>query len=150
MKKAFKFLLVVLWMGLIFMFSAQNAEESGELSSGLIVKIASLFVSDDLTPEMQMMYISKFSFILRKSAHFTVYLILGVLVWSFLKEFQLKHIAVIALIICCLYSISDEYHQTFVPGRSGEVRDVCVDTSGALLGIAGVTAVSEIVKRRKI
>ena len=72
-----------------------------------------------------------------------------VLVWNFLKEFQLKHIAVIALIICCLYSISDEYHQTFVPGRSGEVRDVCVDTSGALLGVAGATAVSELVKRRK-
>ena len=149
MKKAFKFILVVLWMTLIFMFSAQNAEESGDLSNGIIVKIASLFVSDDLTPEMQMMYIHKFSFILRKTAHFTVYLILGVLVWNFLKEFQLKHIAVIALIICCLYSISDEYHQTFVPGRSGEVRDVCVDTSGALLGIAGATAVSELVKRRK-
>ena len=38
--------------------------------------------------------------------------------------------------ICLLYAASDEIHQLFVPGRSGEVRDVMIDFSGAVLGIA--------------
>ncbi len=38
--------------------------------------------------------------------------------------------------VCLLYAASDEIHQLFVPGRSGEVRDVMIDFSGAVLGIA--------------
>lgn len=131
---------------MIFFFSAQPAEESSELSNGVIVKIASVFVSEDLTSIEQYALIEKYSFVVRKAAHFTVYLILGMLVMSFLTEFDFKHILIVALLICCFYSVSDEYHQTFVEGRSGEVRDVCIDTSGALLGIVGFY---EIKKKRK-
>ena len=95
------------------------------------------------------MLIAQFSFILRKTAHFSVYLVLGILVLNFLKEFRLKHILVIALIICCFYSISDEYHQTFVPGRSGEVRDVCIDTAGAFTGISIGELVLYVLSERK-
>ena len=147
MKKLFKFVLIVLWMLVIFSFSAQNATQSGNMSSGLIVKIGQMFMPEELSAEQQQMLISKYSFILRKTAHFTVYLILGILVLNFLREFRLKHILVVALIVCCLYSISDEYHQTFVPGRSGEFRDVCVDTSGSLVGIAVLTLAEHHKKR---
>jgi hypothetical protein len=39
------------------------------------------------------------------------------------------------LVICILYGASDEFHQTFVPGRSGLVTDVMIDTAGALIMI---------------
>ena len=41
----------------------------------------------------------------------------------------------LTFVICVLYAITDEYHQTFVAGRSGELRDVVIDSLGALLGI---------------
>ncbi len=149
MKKVLKLTLVLLWMALIFSFSAQRAEESSEVSNGVIVKIASVFVSSELTPAEQHALIEKYSFAIRKTAHFSVYLILGVLLLNFLMEFKLKHILIIAVVICCLYSISDEYHQTFVEGRSGEVRDVCIDTSGAMLGIAGFYQLRKNMEKRK-
>lgn len=59
------------------------------------------------------------------------------LVINLLMEYNIKHIILIPLIICLLYSISDEFHQLFIVGRSGEVRDVLIDTIGALTGIYG-------------
>ncbi|MDY6314114.1 MAG: VanZ family protein, partial [Clostridia bacterium] len=46
-----------------------------------------------------------------------------------------KTTAVISLLCSALYAASDEFHQLFVPGRSGEFRDVCLDSAGALTGI---------------
>ena len=43
--------------------------------------------------------------------------------------------AVISFLIGSLYSVSDEYHQTFIEGRSGELRDVVIDSSGVLLAV---------------
>ena len=51
-----------------------------------------------------------------------------------------------AWIFCILYAMSDEFHQLFVPGRSGEIRDICIDSLGALLGIIIMTCVISIVK----
>lgn len=42
----------------------------------------------------------------------------------------------IALILCFLYSITDEFHQIFTPGRSASPRDILLDTTAALVGVA--------------
>lgn len=55
-----------------------------------------------------------------------------------------------ALLICVLYAISDEVHQKFIPGRSGEVRDVIIDTAGASVGISVYLLFGMIVKKRNI
>lgn len=34
-----------------------------------------------------------------------------------------------------LYACSDEFHQLFIPGRAGQIRDVCIDSTGALIMI---------------
>jgi VanZ family protein len=49
--------------------------------------------------------------------------------------------------ICILYAILDEVHQIFIPGRSGEIRDVFIDSSGSGTGILAYLAVSRITKR---
>ena len=66
-------------------------------------------------------------------------MILGVL--SFLAVISYEKLLfamrlAISCTVCLLYAASDEIHQLFVPGRSGEVRDVMIDFSGAVLGIA--------------
>lgn len=134
-QKLFKLILVILWMSVIFGFSNQKAEDSSKLSNGVIVKIARIFVDKDLSIEKQEELLEKYTGLVRKTAHFGIYLILGVLVINFLIEFNIKHIIILSLMVCMLYSASDEIHQLFVPGRSGEVRDVLIDSSGALGGI---------------
>ena len=121
-----KILLVILWMIVIFCFSNQVSDDSTKLSNGLI-KSTICKVSKDCDKT-----INKTFKPVRKCAHFCVYLILGLLVMNCFN-INKKYI-IYSLIICLLYSISDEVHQIFVPGRSCELLDIIIDTSGSFLG----------------
>lgn len=127
-------ILVIVWMGVIFYLSHQSASTSSELSTGITVIIVDFI--QQIVPLMQYKT-SGFTFIVRKGAHLFAYFILGFLVIrAILKSVGLNVFnATIALLICVLYAISDEVHQLFIPGRSGEVRDVLIDSVGAILGI---------------
>lgn len=71
---------------------------------------------------------------LRKSAHFFLYALLGLFIGFSLKKYRVKSIF-FTLIGILLFALSDEYHQTFIPGRSGELRDVGIDFLGGTAGI---------------
>ena len=73
------------------------------------------------------------SLIVRKFAHFTEYLILGMLCLNMIKKCGLKNC--LAILICVLYAASDEIHQIFVPGRSCRVMDILLDSFGSISGI---------------
>ncbi len=133
-------LLLLVWMIFIFLLSAQTADESSEMSGSLIAAVVKVFNPnfDELTEAEKEELIEDFQFIVRKGAHFTAYAVLGVL--SFLSVITYKKIpfnirAAIGWVVCLLYSVGDEIHQTFIPGRSGEVRDVCIDVCGSALAI---------------
>ena len=145
MKKIIKLTLVILWMLLIFSFSNQKAKDSSKLSDGIIVKVANVFVDKELSIEKQEEILEKYTTIVRKTAHFVIYLILGILVINLFIEYDIKHLILISLLVCLLYSISDEFHQLFIDGRSGEIRDIIIDTIGSLTGI-----ISYYILRRKI
>ena len=68
-------------------------------------------------------------------AHFSVYLILGILVISFISEFNIKRRYLLAVILCVLYALTDELHQYFVPGRSCELLDILLDSTSSFLGV---------------
>ncbi len=69
------------------------------------------------------------TFFIRKAAHFTEYLLLGLtLEWG--MDFRKR-----TFLIGTGYAILDEIHQAFVPGRSCEIRDMCIDTVGLLIGM---------------
>jgi|SRR3989344_3626004 len=68
-------------------------------------------------------------FTLKKTAHVIEYAILFFLV---LRAFRYQHWFV-ALIICIIYALSDEFHQSFVIGRTAKLSDVGFDTVGMLL-----------------
>jgi len=126
--------LIILWMAIIFFFSHQPATESSELSTGITEKIA--VIIQEIIPETKPNQVN-LNFIIRKGAHFGIYLVLGILVANGLYNGNKSklNITILALLICVLYAISDELHQVFVPGRSGEVRDVLIDSAGSLVGI---------------
>ena len=128
-KKIFKITLVLLWMTLIFSFSNQVADDSSKLSDGLIKNTIGKVFKIEEKEELD-----KFITPVRKSAHFCIYLILGLLVLNCFDIVNTKTI-IYSIIICLLYSISDEIHQMFIDGRSGEVRDIIIDTIGSTIGI---------------
>lgn len=126
-KSIIKLCLIFLWMGLIFFSSAQDSNESKGMSNRVIIKIA------ETRHENKEEYIEKYTFIVRKTAHFLAYFVLGILVYMFLKDYiQSKRLIISTILICFLYASSDEFHQLFVNGRSGEIRDILIDTTGGL------------------
>jgi phosphate butyryltransferase len=100
----------------IFLFSNQAGEESSKISNDLIV---------------------------RKMGHFSEYMILGFFSFSYLSNIFMKvnshgnykKTVILSQIFSVVYASTDEFHQTFVVGRDGNVIDVLIDSSGALVGI---------------
>ncbi len=73
--------------------------------------------------------------ILRKCAHMTEYFILAFLFYRALKvTFALKFALLIFItaLSSLLYAISDEVHQLFVVSRSGNIRDILIDSIGII------------------
>jgi len=131
-KKFIAWLLVFIWMSFIFYLSHQSGFESSRLSSGFMDKILTVFT----WLFHSHINVNNFHFIIRKGAHFFAYFILGMLVvHALFKENNKKKEIIAALFICIMYAITDEIHQSFIPGRSGEIRDVLIDSCGAVIGI---------------
>ena len=113
-------------MGLIFYFSHQNAGSSNR-QSGFLFGLVNRLFKDKLDQESTV-------HLIRKAAHFFVYLVLGIIAYNSIGRLNgVSFWGVLAF--CALYAASDEIHQTFVPGRSGAVADVALDTLGAVLGM---------------
>jgi VanZ family protein len=77
--------------------------------------------------------------LLKKGAHVAEYAILFVLLWRAWAAWPLRFSPLgLTWVLTVLYAASDEFHQTFVPGRNGNVVDVLVDGTGATLALLGV------------
>ncbi len=135
-KKILKFSMILLCMGTIFMFSSENSSQSSKKSSLIVSKISDNFLSDKLNDKKRKAYISIITFMVRKSAHFLIYFLLGVLLINFIKEFTMINYksVLLAIFLAFLYACSDEFHQLFIDGRSCEFSDVLIDTFGAVVG----------------
>lgn len=129
-------LLTLAVMGLIFFMSSRDATESGGMSKWLVetafgrTLIRLLPRLTDQGPEID----------LRKYAHMAEYAMLAAPSALFFRELLLERrlplrAAGCSLIFCFLYACSDEYHQTFVPGRAGTMIDVGVDMAGVAFGL---------------
>lgn len=139
---------VVGWMALIFFLSHQPAS----VSSGLSASITELLLGlvKDIFPESDA-GVEQFHTYIRKNAHFIAYFILGVLLvnafgnWANLRRRAL----LFSFVVAVLYAASDEFHQLFVDGRSGELRDVGIDSAGAGTGVLLCWALNLLVQKRK-
>lgn len=135
MRKLESILLLIIWLFLIFSFSANDGEKSSSMSDSVIKFFVHVLTDiEDASEEMEDI-INKYSFPVRKAAHFTEYFILGVIVLNVLVSFNIKrNILIYTAIFCILASIMDEFHQSFVEGRNGNIGDVLLDSSGSLIG----------------
>lgn len=149
-KKIIAPILLLAWMGLIFYMSSQQGGESSSLSNKIVSKLFSLFpyLGDPNDQEAEIFL--TFSLIVRKTAHFTEYLILAVLAFFFISSYYVCMGAyVFSWIFATVYAITDEVHQGFVAGRVAAALDVCVDSAGALFGVFLCYLVMRMRKKQK-
>lgn len=140
--------LTLLIMVFIFIQSALPADLSGAESNVIARMIVSLFHTDPLQTGV----------LVRKCAHFTEYLILGVSLILTVRsgygestgagsQKRIMSSAVISWLIGAAYAATDEFHQRFVDGRSCELRDMMIDAAGVLLGVLITMAVYSLANR---
>lgn len=139
----------------IFLFSAQDAQESTNVSHGLIEQLyigyTNLFglpcSSGDLVQASLL-----WDHLIRKLAHFFIYTLLGFSLCNAMNQTvsKRKNVFGISLLSGCLYAISDEIHQSFVPGRSCQLSDMLLDSCGVVFGsLIFFSIVARIIKKRR-
>lgn len=143
--KPFSFLPAILIMYAIYSFSAQSGEVSGNLSYEISYQIIETkneilnqgYSYDQIAYEAHVIHPY-----VRKAAHMTEYFILAIALSFPLYVYRIRGIWLMLLagIICVGFAGLDEYHQSFVAGRGPSVKDVCIDSIGAGIGILLVQA----------
>lgn len=138
-KKILSIILVIIWMITIFYFSHQQ----GTGSSGMSKKVSTVIVNivdikNEMIEEQKEAIVAKIEPIIRKLAHYTIYIIGGILITNcaYVLGAKEKKAILYSAIIGVIYASSDEIHQLFVDGRSGRVADVAIDSLGIFTGIA--------------
>ncbi|MGN0484233.1 MAG: VanZ family protein [Lachnospiraceae bacterium] len=146
--------LLLLWMGVIFSFSAQKAKESSHLSSGIAYRLVhetEEIFSIDWSEKTETSIIEVIEFPIRKAAHMTEYAILGLLFFGSFSAWKANEWIKYATSQAgaMLYAATDEFHQTFVQGRDGSIRDVFIDGAGCLIALLLLAGVRRIRKKKQ-
>lgn len=135
-KRIISWFLLILWMIVIFFMSHQPGEVSSS-QSDLVVKIFSL-----IGIELNDYFGELATFVVRKAAHFSEYMILFLLAYNVTRHYVNERKTRLYLIgFVFLYACTDEFHQYFIPGRAMALKDVLIDTSGGILGYIIVTII---------
>lgn len=131
-------ILSIVWMILIFCYSARTAEESTEDSYRIGRMIGHVIHRDfeEWPQEEQLAFAESVDHGVRKTAHGLEYAILAFLIggavpgsrWS-------RHYVLLCMLLSVGYACTDEFHQLFVPGRSGQLTDVGIDAIGSAAGM---------------
>ncbi len=147
---------IVLWiatltlMTVIFSFSSQTGEESGGLSDMIAVPVTEMLIEQrpEMPPAQEAALYEQVSHFVRKTAHFSEYALLGMLVYLLLRCYGLRQWW-LPWIIGTLYAFTDELHQVFTPARSGQLTDVLLDSSGVFCGVMLVLILARIRRNLK-
>ncbi|WHH57512.1 VanZ family protein [Petroclostridium sp. X23] len=136
-KRSLLYLLTILWFVVILSFSSDPAEISKQKSALILEKVEPAIERVERHFELEFFDKDSLHFYIRKNAHIFNYFVLGMLLtlcWkvSGVKGHKSYYLPWVA---GTLFSMLDEFYQTFIPGRSGEVRDVFVDNTGIVMGL---------------
>ncbi len=135
--------LTIVWTVVIFSMSLQPADESHELSGGIV----DWLISNVLSPLLG--DFESLNHIVRKLAHFAEYTGLGIFAVTTLYQISLRKKSMWAVIYCIIVASIDETIQKFNPGRSGQLSDVLLDSLGGLCGVLIVVLIVYVIRRRK-
>ncbi len=125
------------WIAYIFSHSASNAEKSAGMSGSvtrLLMSINSQGFAKMSEAERQSIF-EMVDSIVRKCAHMVIFFILAALILVLIRSFCKKVKPYAALAFAASFAVADEFHQIFTSGRSAQISDIVIDTSGAALGI---------------
>ena len=148
---SFVALLTIFWMGVIYSLSATPSEESNNKSTKIVREVVEpVYENTNIKNKYTLNdLIKNANKVFRKFAHASVYLVLSILL-NILIYLIIKHrlyfYNLLSIIICFLYACSDEIHQLFVTGRTGQFIDVLIDTLGALIGCLIFNIIYKIIK----
>lgn len=136
--------LVVIWMIIIFVLSNTPAKDSTNDSKKVIEDtiVASTNITNNIgitnyhpTENELKKLVKKINGPLREGMHGFEYFILSILLLIALHNSDIKKKYIITFITCIIYILSDEYHQTFVSGRTFQMIDIFLDTLGTTIGM---------------
>ena len=153
MKYYIAWLPAILVMAVIFFFSSKPAVDSAESSlsiSDVILKAYEVISDTEIRGEDREERLLVLDHIVRKSAHFLEYAVLSAAIalplW--IRKYRGFKLLLLAVFSTALYASTDEFHQLFVSGRSGEPKDVLIDTAGALFGVLFFLVLSRVFKHK--
>lgn len=126
-------LATIIWMAGIFCFT-QLPYFTGENTSKSIQKIVVTEHKAVHTPSVDNGEIEWINFVIRKATHLTAF---GILAFFLFKSLEIyRYSFVLSWVITFLYAATDEYHQSFMPGRTSSFKDVLIDGCGALIALS--------------
>lgn len=133
-ERLWRYVPLIIWMALI---SFVSTNEFSAVNTSRVVRPLLLWLFPNITEES----ISLTHFLVRKAAHITEYAILGWLAArAFIgssRELLRREWFLAALVLVVLHALMDEYHQSFVPTRTGSLYDSGIDVAGGLIGLIG-------------
>lgn len=139
---------VIIWMMVVFCFSNQPGENSSDISKGVTAKIVNILTTNtNLIDEDKIEIISKVDPIIRKMAHYTIYMVGGILIANYINasyKLSSNKKVLLSILIGMCYAGTDEFHQTFIYGREGRIVDVYIDTLGVITGVSIFLLVNKI------
>lgn len=144
----FWIILTVIWMVVIFSFSAKNAVQSSEQSLRVGLTIGSVVVPDfeEQPQEVKISFAESIEHAVRKMAHASEFAFLSLLMfmsYGFVSRRILHYL--LSWGSAVLYAVSDEIHQIFVPGRSCEIKDMLIDTAGITVMLLVIFVIERII-----
>lgn len=154
------FLPAIFWMMFIFGFSKDDGNTSSSLSLTITQKIVDIIeYNREYTEDEYNALVEKLHTPVRKAAHMAEYAVLAILIYIpfminvYVQNIRIrkrKQIFFATFIICVIYSITDEIHQLFVPGRTGKASDVLVDSIGGLCGLLFLLCIHKLADRKVV
>lgn len=158
MRKILVVMLVIISVGGMYYFSSQNAQVSGSQSQAVVKVIDKIrdkvTLKDEELIKIQTKVYTKLrrfgskSYIVRKMAHFSIYALIGSSLVLFIYVFSKKLLlsSNLAFLLSIIYACYDEYRQLSVQGRVGSIKDIIIDSCGALSGITITFTILLIIK----
>jgi len=144
-------ILVIAMVLIIFTFSNQTGGISVGKSQDIVDTLIQKLGIQKYLESNEWLYENR-NYIFRKVLHFTEYAILASLMFITLRlrEIRLKQISIITLLFVCIVAAADEYYQSHIPGRSPQIIDVIIDTSGAFIAVITILFNIKLFRRFKV
>ena len=126
----FFWIAAAVWCGVLFYFSGQSGAESSKLSLRVTRFVLRML---PFLPYAE----SELNNILRDIAHFGIFAVEGFLLGSAMMTLLPERAlgGALSVLICAIVAVLNEYHQSFTEGRACEVKDMLIDSGGALAGV---------------